>query len=107
MKKFIVKLNHQIEIEANNKNEAYEKFFEGVETEPQQTLATFVSDNLTIKEKINKKTKIGETKDKTILEKGCKAFVQWFDGSISYYKNKKDALSEMQREKEMKNNENF
>ena len=58
MKKFIVKMDYQIEIEANNEDEAYEKFFEGVETEPQQTLATFVSDNLTIKEKMNKKSAI-------------------------------------------------
>jgi len=105
MKKFIIKLNHQIEIEANNEDEAYEKFFKGVVIEPQQTLATFISDNLIIKEKINKKIKIGETKDKTMLERGCKAFIQWSDRSISYYKNKKDALSEMQREKEMKNYE--
>jgi len=51
MKKFIVKVDYQIEIEANNKEEACEKFFEGIETEPQQTLATFISDNLTVKEK--------------------------------------------------------
>ena len=51
MAKFIVKIDYQDEIEAGSVDEAYELFWEGVETEPQQNLATFLDDILTIEPK--------------------------------------------------------
>ena len=50
MKKFIITTTINEEIEAENEDEAREKFFESVEGEPQQTLATYFSDNLKIEE---------------------------------------------------------
>ena len=50
LKNYLVEVNYKTIVKANNIDEAYEKFFEDVETTPQQTLQTFVSDNLTIEQ---------------------------------------------------------
>ena len=47
--------------------------------------------------------KVGLTpKGTEMYRKGSRAFVQWNDGSKSYYKNKKIAISEMRREQARK-----
>jgi len=50
MKKFIITTTIEEEVEANDKDEAYQMFFESVGNEPQQTLATYLSDHLKIEE---------------------------------------------------------
>ena len=57
MKKFLITSTIEEEIEAENKNEALEKFCIDVESEPQQTTATYLYDHLKceeIKEKTGK-----------------------------------------------------
>ena len=51
------------------------------------------------------KMKVGQTpKNTSMYLKGFRAFVQWNDGSKSYYKNKRIAISEMRREQARKSN---
>ncbi len=50
MKKYLITAKINEEIEANNKNEALEKFWETIENEPQQTVTSYLSDHLQINE---------------------------------------------------------
>jgi hypothetical protein len=49
MSKYLVKLEYETEIEAEDSTEARDIFLEEVEEEPQQTFMSFVSDNLIVK----------------------------------------------------------
>ena len=52
MKKYIVKIKYESSlIEAENDDEALEKFWEKVYSTPQQTLSTFISEYTTVEEK--------------------------------------------------------
>jgi len=50
MKKFIITTTIEEEVEANDRDEAYQMFFKSVGNDPQQTLATYFSDHLKIEE---------------------------------------------------------
>lgn len=54
MKKFIIKVAYTETIEAEDEEQATQKFLEGIENEPQQTTANFIEDHLTIKEATEK-----------------------------------------------------
>jgi len=46
MKKYIIKIEYKSDpIEADDEDDAINKFFEDVETTPQQTLGTFIFEN--------------------------------------------------------------
>lgn len=48
MKKFQIKINITEEIEAEDEIDAKNKFFQIVESEPQQTLETFINEHIKI-----------------------------------------------------------
>lgn len=50
MKNFLVRISYETIIEAEDEDEAIQKFWEVVESEPQQNLASFIDDNLKVKE---------------------------------------------------------
>lgn len=50
MKKYIVKTETEMIIEADNEDEAREKYWENIEGEPQQTMATYFEDNTEVEE---------------------------------------------------------
>jgi hypothetical protein len=50
MKKFKVKLFHEVVINAVDEEQALEKYNETIENEPQQDYCSFVNDHLKIKE---------------------------------------------------------
>ena len=45
-----IKLHNESLIEAEDENEALNKYFEEIENEPQQTLGTFMADNIIVKQ---------------------------------------------------------
>jgi len=52
MKKYTIKIRISEEIEAETEEEALEKFWEYVETTPQQTLQTYLSDHILVEEEL-------------------------------------------------------